>query len=103
MSDSWKARKMVPGKDTISTMALHYGTTPATLREVIKQAGVEVIREDGFKGALATVKSVSHKSRVIGWSDGVPGVDSSTTKLTRAAISAVVQWKIEQSETTAAA
>lgn len=92
MSDSWKARKMVPGKDTINTMALHYGTTPATLREVIRKAKAEVIREDGFQGTFTLVK----KATV--WSDGQVGVDLATTKLTKAAILAVVQWKISLDE-----
>lgn len=92
MSQSWKARKMVPGKDSIATMALHYGTTPATLREVIRKAGSKVIRDDGFKGTFVLVK----KATV--WSDGRVGIDLATTTLTREAITAVVLWKIQQDE-----
>jgi hypothetical protein len=92
VSESWKARKMVPGKDTIATMALHYGTTPATLREVIRKAGAEVIRDDGLKLTFVLAK----KTTV--WSDGRVGVDLATTALTKAAISAVVQWKISLDE-----
>lgn len=92
MSESWKARKMVPGKDSIATMALHYGTTPATLREVIRKAGAEVIRDDGLKLTFVLAK----KATV--WSDGQVGINLATTALTKAAISAVVQWKISLDE-----
>lgn len=91
---SWKARQMVPGQDTISIMAMHYGFKPSQVRDIIKAAGVEVIREDGFKGQLVSVKG----SRTPGWSDGQVGVDPATTKLTRPAIKAVADWAWRKSE-----
>jgi hypothetical protein len=90
MTASWVARKMIPGRDTVSVMAMHYGLRPNQVRDVIKEAGVEVIREDGFKGTLVK------KSRGTAWSDGQVGFDPETTKLTRTAIMTVARWKIEK-------
>lgn len=95
MEESWKARKMVPGEDTLSIMAMHYGLKPNVVRDVVKQAGVEVIREDGFTGTLTMVTSRVAKRRVIGWSDGQEGVDPDTTKLTEVAIKTISLWKHE--------
>lgn len=111
MSESWKARKMVPGKDTISTMALHYGTNSGTLIEVIRVSGADVIRDDGYKGPLVRVHSrakldgtLRNRNRnVLGWGDGKVGVNPAFTLLTTAAIRAVAQWKIEQQPETVAA
>lgn len=96
MTQSFKARQMVPSKDTIAVMALHYGLKPSTVRDVIKRARVKLIREDGFKGTLVSIPGASR----VKWSDGVEGVDPKTTKLTRPAINAVAKWKFEQSENT---
>lgn len=110
MSESWKARKMVPGKDTISTMALHYGTNTSTLIEAIRASEAEVIRADGHQGSLALVGTKqrldgterNRNRKVLGWADGQIGVDPNTTKLTKAAIFAVVAWKVAQSQDVAA-
>ncbi|HEY6020510.1 MAG TPA: hypothetical protein VIY48_11675 [Candidatus Paceibacterota bacterium] len=108
MSESWTARKMVPGKDTISVMAMHYGFKPSVVRDVIRAAGVKVIREDGFKGYLH-MKTVSgssvgkpgvRRTKVITWSDGSLGVDPATTKLTKEAIKAVAFWAFNKSNET---
>ena len=111
MVKSWKARKMVPGKDTLSIMAMHYGLSPSKARDIIISAGVKVIREDGFKGKLlvfgkrnvsAIVVGLSprlmNQRRVTGWEDGLIGVELATTKLTRPAIRAVAQWKFLQDD-----
>ncbi len=92
---SWKARKMIPGKDTISVMALHYGLKPSKVRDIIKTAGADVIREDGYQGGLVAISS--GKTRTVGWSDG-QAVDPATTKLTRSAIKAVARWAFLKSE-----
>ena len=103
---SWKARKMQPGHDTISTMAMHYGLKPKQVGNIIKTAGVDVIRQDGFRGKLVMIRDVDmdgkRMSPVLGWSDGEPAVDFETTRLTKAAISAVAHWKIASSEDSAA-
>ncbi len=109
MQQSWKARKMVPGKDTLSTMALHYGISDVAIRDIILQLGVEVFREDGFRGTLEMVVTQEASSgqtrnrnrKVIGWSDGQPGVNISTTKLTKQAIMTVARWKIEHQDAAA--
>lgn len=103
MEQSWKARQMVPGKDTISVMAKHYGLRPSVVRDIVKTAGVQVIREDGFRGTLTMVivdeavigQSKLRKTRLAGWSDGKVGINPATTKLTRPAIMAVARWKHE--------
>lgn len=106
MVSSFKARQMVPGKDTIGVMAMHYGLKPSQVRDIIMQAGVQVIREDGFKSALATAKKQivpgARKTSVVVWSDGVEGVDPATTKLTKEAIMTVAKWKHEHDEDVAA-
>lgn len=91
MESTWKARQMVAGKDTIRIMAEHYGLKPSAVRDIVKQAGVELIREDGFRGPLVR-KGSSYE-----WSDGLR-VDLETTKLTKAAILAVAQWKFQHDE-----
>lgn len=95
MEQSWKARKMVAGQDTLSVMAMHYGLEPRVVRDVVMQAGVEVIREDGFTGTLIMVTSRAAKRKVIGWSDGQEGIDPDTTKLTEVAIKTISLWKHE--------
>jgi hypothetical protein len=85
---SFKARQMVPGKDTISVIAMHYGFTPSHVRDIIMKAGARVTREDGFTGTL--LKAKTFKFAV--WSDGRVGVNPAKTKLTRQAIKAVSQW-----------
>lgn len=103
MVQSWKARQMVPGKDTISVMAKHYGLKPSKVRDIVKEAGVQVIREDGFRGTLVMVtvdeavigQPKLRKTRLAGWSDGTVGIDPATTKLTKPAIMAVARWKHE--------
>lgn len=105
MTQTFRARQMVPRKDTISVMALHYGLKPSDVRDIIRAAGAPVIREDGFKGYLhmTTVsglrvgKPEAKRSKVFAWSDGMLGVNPDTTKLTRKAILAVARWKFEQS------
>ena len=106
MAKSWQARQMVPGKDTLSTMAMHYGITHGTIIEVVRQADVQVIREDGFLGFLGLVDTKARldgtlrnrNRKVAGWSDGQVGVNPETTKLTRPAIIAVAQWKFQQDD-----
>jgi hypothetical protein len=93
MTQTFKARQMVPSRDTIAVMALHYGLKPSIVRDVIKRAGAKLIREDGFRGTLVSIPGASR----VRWSDGVEGVDPKTTKLTRKAITAVSRWKFEQS------
>jgi hypothetical protein len=95
---SFKARQMVPGKDTLSVMAMHYGLKPSTVRDIIKSANVPVIREDGFKGEIIMVSYAPGKRKVLGWSDGQVGIDPDKTKLTKPAIMAVAHWKFLQSE-----
>lgn len=102
---------MVPGRDTVSVMALHYGLKPSLVRDIIKQAGVPVIRgTDGHRGTLVNLTTmmisqaegeVTSRLRSVVWDDAQP-FDPETTKLTRAAIMTVARWKIENSETTAA-
>jgi hypothetical protein len=90
---------MQPGHDTVDVMATHYGVTPAAVRDAIKSAGAEVIREDGYRGTLAMVAAgESGKKKIVGWSDGQAGFDPTTTKLTKSAILAVARWKIQQQE-----
>lgn len=106
MQRSWKARKMIPGRDTLDTMAMHYGITTVAIRNILFNAGADLIREDGFRGQLKMVapQETSLRSRprkVLGWSDGQVGIDTDTTKLTRSAIDAVVQWKIQNEDTAA--
>jgi hypothetical protein len=104
MTQSFMARKMVPGKDTIKVMALHYGLKPSVVRDVIRKAGVKVIREDGYRSKLvfadtrnAVVSSRTLRpSKVVGWEDGELGVDPETTRLTKAAIMAVAHWSFAQ-------
>lgn len=106
MSESWKARKMVPGRDTIRVMATHYGLKPSDVRDIIRKAGAKVIREDGFRGYLhmTTVSGVRvgkpevKRSKVIAWSDGSLGVDADTTKLTKEAIMAVATWAMNKTD-----
>jgi len=105
---TWKARKMVPSKDTISVMALHYGLRPSKVRDIIKSAGVKVIREDGFKGKLVNLggkrnaivvglsPQLMGQKFIAGWEDGRIGVDPATTRLTKAAIMAVAFWKFQK-------
>lgn len=93
---SIKARKTVPGRDTISVIASRYGLTPRRVRDIIRVAGAEVVREDGFRGKLVGVKDGHVGRPKLGWSDGQVGVDPATTKLTRAAIRAVATWKISK-------
>jgi hypothetical protein len=69
----WTARKMVPGKDTLSVMAMHYGITTSTIIEVVRTADADVIREDGFHGFLAAVKNGLRGRPKLGWSDGQVG------------------------------
>ena len=108
MTQSFKARQMVPGKDTIRVMATHYGLKPSVVRDIIMKAGVKVVREDGFRGKLAdlsrgdfVVAGLSPRlmsmKKIVGWEDGTIGVDPLTTKLTRKAITAVALWKFQQS------
>lgn len=100
MAQSWKARQMVPGKDNISTMALHYGLKSTDVQQVCREAGVDLVREDGFRGTLAMVDSKvtlagqprNRNRKVLGWSDGQVGVNPETTKLTRSAITSVARW-----------
>lgn len=96
----FKARKMIPGKDTISVMAMHYGLKPSKVRDIIKQAGAEVIREDGHRGRLVNLTTsmvsdasgqVTSKIRSVVWDD-CQSVDPMTTKLTRQSIMAVADW-----------
>ena len=106
MAQSWMARQMVPGKDNLSTMAMHYGIGTGTIIEVIRDSGAGVIRADGHKGSLILVGSKerldgtlrNRNRKVTGWDDGQIGVDPATTILTRPAILAVADWKIEQQE-----
>lgn len=100
MPVAWKARKMVSGKDTIAVMAMHYGLRPSKVRDIIREAGAKVIREDGYKSKLVMVESEvrslmlgARRTKVVGWEDGSAGVDPSTTKLTKPAIMAVALWK----------
>ncbi len=96
---SWKARKMVPGRDTISTMAMHYGLKPSQIRDIIMSAKSPLLREDGYRGALVMVDNRSgvgvRKTKVIGWGDGQEGVNPDTTKLTKSAILAVAHWRLQ--------
>lgn len=106
MTQSWKARPMIPGRDTISIMALHYNLAPTKVKEVIRRAAVEVIREDGFRGTVTLVEPYNpgggyngrRSRKVVGWSDGEVGVNPATTKLTKAAIMAVSRWAHSQGE-----
>jgi hypothetical protein len=100
MTESWTARKMVAGKDTVRVMATHYGLKPSTVLEIIKAAEAPLFREDGYRGYLHT-KTLSgeaagkpsvKRTTVMMWSDGTVGVDPLTTKLTKAAIRAVALW-----------
>lgn len=87
---------MVPGRDTLSTMALHYGITHSEIRQIVENAGVPVIREDGFRGTITPVRN-GHVGRPrLGWSDGRVGVDVETTRLTKLAIREVSLWKHRQ-------
>lgn len=100
MVKSWKARKMVPGKDTIGVMAVHYGLSPSTVIRVIKSAKAEVIREDGFRGVIRMVNRAAGSGTswlTNGWSDGKFGVDPNTTRLTKSSIMAVSQWAHQNS------
>lgn len=105
MEQSWKARPMVPGKDTLSVMAMHYGLTPKTIVEVVRESGADVIRVDGFRGNLTLVGTRerldgtprNRSRKVLGWSDGLAGAtDPSTIKLTRAAIREISRWAVAQ-------
>jgi hypothetical protein len=106
MTVTWQARKMVPGKDTLAVMAMHYGISTGTIIEVVLEAGADVIREDGFHGFVAMVDTKSRLDgtlrnrhrKVAGWSDGQVGVNPETTKLTRTAIRAVASWKFKHDD-----
>jgi hypothetical protein len=106
MTVTWKARKMVPGKDTLAVMAMHYGISTGTITEIVLEAGADVIREDGFRGSVTMVDTKSRldgtlrsrNRKVAGWSDGQVGVNPETTKLTRTAIRAVVSWKFKHDD-----
>lgn len=101
MVQSFKARQMQPGHDTISVMAMHYGFKPSKVTDIIKQAGAEVIREDGFRskllGAMVS-KEGKGKVRAIVWTDGVIGVNPDKTRLTKDAIKAVSLWAFRQQQ-----
>lgn len=106
METSFKARQMVPGRDTLSTMAMHYGISNTTIMEVVREASADVIRADGFHGFLNLVSTNqrldgtprNRNRKVLGWSDGEVGVNPETTKLTRTAIRAVAAWKWRQDD-----
>lgn len=103
---SFKARQMVPGQDNVSTMALHYGLRPTDILHICREAGVLLIREDGFKGLVVEVATKTtlageprnRNRKVLGWSDAQAGVNPDTTKLTRPAIMAVARWKHENTD-----
>jgi len=102
---SFKARQMVAGRDNVSTMALHYSLKPTDILRACREAGVPLIREDGFRGLVVEVATKTtlagtprnRNRNVLGWSDGQVGVNPDTTKLTRLAIFTIARWAFQNS------
>lgn len=97
---SWKARQMVPGKDTIRVIATHYGLKPSQVVDIARKASAPLIREDGFESRIHLQRTRGavvgrpwrHMVSTPAWSDGSLGVDPMTTKITRPAINAVADY-----------